>query len=346
MKSCIPAGSSSYPEDIRMYSKPSASGSRTLAGEKTLYQQLEKAIADWKHTEDAIVCTGGLTTNLTFLSSFMHDGDFIVYDSLSHNSIAEGVALSRAESKAFPHNDLQTLESILHKVQDKYNKVLIVVEGVYSMDGDIAPIPEFVRLKKAYKCFLMVDEAHSGGVIGDHAGGCDDYFHLDPHDIDIKYGTLSKALGTCGGYIAADKEIVEYLRYFMSGFVFSAGISPPLAAACMKAIEIIRRDNSAATKLHENIRYFVRRCKEEGMNTCLAGESAVVPVLIGSDQDAARLSAELLDEGVFVPPAMYPAVPIGESRLRFTISATHSIEQLEKAVSSLAKLMHEEGFLK
>ena len=324
----------------------SASGSRTLAGEKTLYQQLEKAIADWKHTEDAIVCTGGWTTNLTFLSSFMHDGDFIVYDALSHNSIAEGVALSRAESKAFPHNDLQALENILQRVQDKYNKVLIVVEGVYSMDGDIAPIPEFVRLKKAYKCFLMVDEAHSGGVIGDHAGGCDDYFHLDPHDIDIKYGTLSKALGTCGGYIAADKEIVEFLRYFMSGFVFSAGISPPLAAACMKAIEIIRRDNSAATKLHENIRYFVRRCKEEGMDTCLAGESAVVPVMIGSDQDAARLSAELLDEGVFVPPAMYPAVPIGESRLRFTISSTHSIDQLEKAVSSLAKLMRKEGYLK
>ncbi|MBR0353533.1 MAG: aminotransferase class I/II-fold pyridoxal phosphate-dependent enzyme [Oscillospiraceae bacterium] len=324
----------------------SASGSRTLAGEKTLYQQLEKAIAEWKHTEDAIVCTGGWATNLTFISSFMRAGDFIVYDALSHNSIADGVALSKAESKAFPHNDLGALESILEKVKDKYNKVLIVVEGVYSMDGDIAPIPEFVRLKKKYNCFLMVDEAHSGGVIGDHAGGCDDYFGLDPHDIDIKYGTMSKALGTCGGYIAADKEIVEYLRYMMDGFVFSAGISPPLAAACMKAIEIIRRDNSEVTKLHENIRYFVKRAKEEGMNTCLAGESAVVPILIGTDEDAARLSTELLNEGVFVPPAMYPAVPMGESRLRFTISSTHSIEQLEKAVSALARLMREEGFLK
>lgn len=332
-------------EAIQKYGT-SASGSRTLAGEKTLYQQLEKAIADWKHTEDAIVCTGGWATNLTFISSFMKSGDFIVYDALSHNSIADGVALSKAESKAFPHNDLLALESILEKVTGKYNKVLIVVEGVYSMDGDIAPIPEFVRLKKNYDCFLMVDEAHSGGVIGDHAGGCDDYFGLKPHDIDIKYGTLSKALGTCGGYIAADKEIVEYLRYMMDGFVFSAGISPPLAAACMKAIEIIRRDNSAATKLHENIRYFVSRAKEEGMDTCLAGESAVVPVLIGSDADAAKLSAELLKEGIFVPPAMYPAVPMGESRLRFTISSTHSIDQLEKAVSTLAKLMREEGFLK
>ncbi len=332
-------------EAIQKYGT-SASGSRTLAGEKTLYQQLEHTIAEWKHTEDCIVCTGGWATNLSFISCFMREGDFILYDALSHNSISEGVALSKAESRAFAHNDLAMLEDILKKISGMYNKVLIVVEGVYSMDGDIAPVPEFVRLKKQYGCFLMVDEAHSGGVIGDNAGGCDDYFHLDPHDIDIKYGTMSKALGTCGGYIAADHSIVEYLRYSMNGFVFTAGIAPPLAAACMMAIEIIQRDNSMAAKLHENIRYFVRRCKEEGMNTCLAGESAIVPVLVGSDADAARLSSEILKQGVFVPPAMFPAVPMGESRLRFTISATHSIEQLEKAVSVTAEVMRREGFLK
>ncbi len=324
----------------------SASGARLLAGEKTLYQELEHDIAEWKHTEDAIVCTGGWATNVAFVSCFAREGDLIVYDALSHNSLTEGIRLSNADSKAFEHNDLAQLESILKKVEGKYNKVLIIVEGVYSMDGDIAPIPEFVRLKKQYKCFLMVDEAHSGGVIGDNAGGCDDYFHLAPDDIDIKYGTLSKALGTCGGYVAAKKEIIEYLKYSMNGFVFTAGIAPPLAAACKKAIEIIRRDNSAVTKLHENIAYFVRRAKECGMNTCLAGESAIVPIMIGSDADAAKLSAKLLEKGVFVPPAMYPAVPMGESRLRFTISSTHSIEQLETAVSELEKLMREEGLLK
>ena len=332
-------------EAVKKYGT-SASGSRTLAGEKTLYRQLEQKIAEWKHTEDCIVCTGGWATNLSFISCFMREGDFILYDALSHNSITEGVALSKAESRAFAHNDLAMLEDLLRKISGRYNKVLIVVEGVYSMDGDIAPVPEFVRLKKQYGCFLMVDEAHSGGVIGDHAGGCDDYFHLDPHDIDIKYGTMSKALGTCGGYIAADHSIVEYLRYSMNGFVFTAGIAPPLAAACMKAIEIIQRDNTMAEKLHENIRYFVRRCKEEGMNTCLAGESAIVPVMVGTDADAARLSSLILKEGVFVPPAMFPAVPMGESRLRFTVSATHSIEQLEKAVRVTAEVMRREGFLK
>ncbi|MBR5709043.1 MAG: aminotransferase class I/II-fold pyridoxal phosphate-dependent enzyme [Oscillospiraceae bacterium] len=330
---------------IRQYGT-SASGARLLAGEKTLYQELEKEIAAWKHTEDAIVCTGGWATNVAFVSCFAREGDLIVYDALSHNSLTEGIRLSNADSKAFEHNDLAQLESILKKVEGRYNKVLIIVEGVYSMDGDIAPIPEFVKLKKQYKCFLMVDEAHSGGVIGEHAGGCDDYFGLAPDDIDIKYGTMSKALGTCGGYVAAKKEIIEYLKYTMNGFVFTAGIAPPLAAACKKAIEIIRRDNSAVTKLHENIAYFVKRAKECGMNTCLAGESAIVPIMIGSDADAAKLSAKLLEKGVFVPPAMYPAVPMGESRLRFTISSTHSIEQLETAVSELEKLMREEGLLK
>ncbi|MCR5666538.1 MAG: aminotransferase class I/II-fold pyridoxal phosphate-dependent enzyme [Eubacterium sp.] len=332
-------------EAVKKYGT-SASGSRVLAGEKTLYQKLEQTIADWKHTEDAIVCTGGWATNLTFISSFMEDGDYIIYDELSHNSIAQGVQLSAAESKPFPHNNLKALEHLLQRIEGKYNKVLIVIEGVYSMDGDIAPVPEFVRLKKKYGCFLMVDEAHSGGVIGAHGGGVDDYFHLDPHDIDIKYGTLSKALGTCGGFIAADHSIVEYLRYSMNGFVFSAGIAPPLAAACMKAIEIIQQDNSMVEKLHRNIEYFVRRCKEEGMDTCLAGESAIVPVMVGPDSEATALSGEMMRRGVFVPPAVYPAVPKGKSRLRFNISSAHSTEQLEKAVTILTEVMKEHGYLK
>lgn len=324
----------------------SASGSRTLAGEKTIYQELEKTIADWKHTEASIVCTGGWATNLAFVSCFAKKGDFIVYDVLSHNSLTEGVKLSAADSRPFEHNNLKQLEDILKRIDGKYNKVLIIVEGVYSMDGDIAPIPDFVALKKKYQAFLMVDEAHSGCVIGEHGGGVDDYFNLDPKDIDIKYGTLSKGLGACGGYIAADASIIEYLRYQMNGFVFTAGIAPPLAAEVIKAIEIIRRDNSMVRKLHENIDYFLRRAKEEGMDTGLSGGSAIIPVIIGPDAKAAEISARLMEKGVFVPPAMYPAVPLGQSRLRFTVSATHSLEQLEKAITVTAQVMREEGVLK
>ena len=317
----------------------SASGSRVLAGEKTLYQELEEAIAAWKHTEAAVVLTGGYATNLTFIGNFCGEGDLILYDSLSHNSIVQGTQLSRAESKAFPHNDIAALESMLQNIEGKYTKVLLVVEGVYSMDGDIAPVPEFVRLKNKYHTFLMVDEAHSSGVIGENGGGVDDYFHLNPTDIDIKMGTLSKALGTCGGYIAGSRALVDYLKYSLPGFVFTAGISPPLAAACKKSVEIIRRDNHLPAKLHANIAHFVKGAKERGFDTCRAAESAIVPVMIGPDDLAFQISSEMLERGVFVPPAVFPAVAKGQSRLRFSISAAHSLEQLDRALEVLEEVM-------
>ncbi|MBQ9941804.1 MAG: aminotransferase class I/II-fold pyridoxal phosphate-dependent enzyme, partial [Christensenellaceae bacterium] len=345
------AGMSGHPETVAAAIEAvqkygtSASGSRTLAGEKTLYQELEATIAKWKHTEDAIVLTGGHATNQTFVGNFCGEGDLILYDTLSHNSIAQGIQLSRAESKAFPHNDVAALETMLKNIEGKYKKVLIVIEGVYSMDGDIAPVPEFVRLKKQYHAFLMVDEAHSSGVIGPHGGGVDDYFGLAPDDIDIKMGTLSKAIGTCGGYIAANKDIITYLKYSLPGFVFSAGISPPLAAAAKRAVELFMEDTSAVENLHQNIAHFVAGAKARGMDTCLAGESAVVPIMIGRDDLAFRISYELLQKGVFVPPAVYPAVARGQSRLRFSLSSTHSKEQLTKALDALEEVLGGYGLL-
>lgn len=342
-------GLSGHPETVeaaidavRKYGT-SASGSRVLAGEKTLYMKLEEDIADWKHTGGAIVMTGGHATNVNFIGSFCTKGDLIIYDALSHNSINMGCQLSQAESKAFPHNDTRALEGILQSITGKFRKVLIVVEGVYSMDGDIAPIPEFIRLKQKYGAFLMVDEAHSSGVIGEHGGGVDDYFNLPGDAIDIKMGTLSKTLGTCGGYIAARKEIVDYLKYSMPGFVFTAGISPPLAAACRKSIELIRRDNALVGQLHRNIAYIIKRLKELGLDTCSAKESAIVPVMIGPDDLAFEISHELLENGVFIPPAVFPAVPKGQSRLRLSISAAHSIEQLEKAAVTIARVCSKHG---
>lgn len=240
---------------IRRYGT-SASGSRLLAGEKTLTQQLEKAIAAWKHTEDALVLVGGHSTNVTFVGNFCHDGDLILYDALIHNSVAEGCRLAHATARPFPHNDFRTLETLLQKRRDKFSKVLICVEGVYSMDGDIAPIPEFVRLKEKYGCFLMVDEAHSTCVIGETGGGVDEYFSLAPDAIDIKMGTLSKGLGTCGGYLAGSANLIEYLRYSLPGFVFSVGISPALAAATLKAVELIQTDHTVMADLHRNIACF------------------------------------------------------------------------------------------
>lgn len=340
-------GMSGHPETVKAAKEAaekygtSASGSRVLAGEKHLYKELEAKIAKWKHTEDAIVLVGGHSTNVSFVGNFCNARDIILYDALSHNSITQGCQLSRSASKAFPHNDFIALETILKNVRSKYEKILVVVEGVYSMDGDIAPIPEFIKLKKKYGFFLMVDEAHSACVIGDKGGGVDEYFNLAPEDIDIKMGTLSKGLGTCGGYLAGKKSLIQYLKYNMPGFVFSVGINPPSAAATLKALEILEKDNSIVKRLHNNIATFIEEAHIRGLNTCLAGKTAIIPVLVGVDRDAFLLSNLMLERGVFVPPAVFPAVPKGQARLRFCVTSEHKKEQLIKALDILMECIQE-----
>ena len=324
----------------------SASGSRLIAGEKTLYRQIEHAIAKWKHTDDALVLVGGHSTNVTFVGNFCSERDLILYDALSHNSITQGCQLSKSDTKAFPHNDIETLEHMLGAARGKYEKILIVVEGVYSMDGDIAPIPDFVALKKKYGAFLMVDEAHSTCVIGQSGGGVDDYFNLLPGDIDIKMGTLSKGLGTCGGYLAGEKSMIDYLRYALPGFMFSVGISPPLAAASLEAVTMMMEGNPKVAALHHNIKYFVDGAKRRGFDTCLASETAIVPILIGEDHNAYELSTLMLEKGVFVPPAVYPAVPKRQARLRFCLISEHKQEQLDFALDTLDELFAQKGIAK
>ena len=321
----------------------SASGSRLLAGEKKLHGELERAIAEWKHAESALVLVGGHSTNVTIVGNFCGKNDLILYDAIDHNSIMEGLRLSDAESLPFPHNDVRSLEALLKLNRHEYEKVLIVVEGVYSMDGDIAPIPEYVRLKKEYGCFLMVDEAHSACVIGKTGGGVDEYFGLAGDDIDIKYGTLSKGLGTCGGYLAGKKCLIDYLRYNMPGFVFSVGISPALAAGSLAAIRTLRSHPEIMEHLRIAIKAFADSARRRHLDICLAGETAVLPVLVGKDEDAWLLSNELKKRGVSVPPAMYPAVPKGIARLRFCVISEHKPEQIEQALDILEATAREFG---
>lgn len=315
----------------------SASGSRLLAGEKSLYRELEQEIADWKHTEDSLVLVGGHSTNVTFVGNFCGEGDLILHDALAHNSVDQGCRLSAATAKPFPHNDTVALETMLRTYRDKFAKVLIIIEGAYSMDGDIADVPAFVALKKKYGCFLMVDEAHSACVIGETGGGVDEYFHLQPGDVDIKMGTLSKGLGTCGGYLAGPRSIIEYLRYNLPGFVFSVGISPPLAAAALEAIRLLRTDPSIMARMKENINTFVEEAHKRNLDTCLAGGTAIIPIMVGKDEDAFALSYALRQQGVFVPPAVFPAVPKGKARLRFCVISEHHKEQIIQALDTLVE---------
>ncbi len=321
----------------------SASGSRLLAGEKPIHQELERELARWKHAEAALVLVGGHSTNVTVVGNFCGKDDLIVYDAISHNSVQEGCRLSGATSKPFPHNDMEALESILRAQRSKYRKVLIIVEGVYSMDGDIAPIPKVVELKKKYGCFLMVDEAHSACVIGKTGGGVDEYFDLKHDDIDIKMGTLSKGLGTCGGYLAGSRALIEYLRYNLPGFVFSVGISPPLAAATLAAIRCLQEQPEIMENMRTNVRAFLAEAHKRNLNTCLAMETAIIPILVGRDEDAFLLSTALGERGIFVPPAVYPAVPKNKARLRFCVISEHKPEQIVKALDTLVDVAAELG---
>lgn len=329
-------------EAIRLYGT-SASGSRLLAGEKSLNRELEREIASWKHAEDALVLVGGHSTNVTFVGSFCHPGDLILYDALIHNSVYEGCRLSHATARPFPHNDWKTLERFLERRRDSYAKVLICIEGVYSMDGDISPVPEFVRIKKKYGCFLMVDEAHSTCVIGETGGGVDEYFGLASDDIDVKMGTLSKGLGACGGYLAGSANLIEYLRYSLPGFVFSVGISPALAAAVLCAVRLMQTDHTIMADMRRNVECFSREARRRRLDIGLAGKTAILPVLVGPDADAWALSNHLRRRGVFVPPAVYPAVPKDQARLRFCVTSVHRPEQIVEALDKLEETARELG---
>jgi 8-amino-7-oxononanoate synthase len=322
----------------------SASGSRVLAGEKKIYQELEREIAGWKNTEDSLVLAAGNLTNTTCIGNFCNANDAIFYDVLSHNSIDQGCRLSAAFTKRFPHNDFGALERTLRRTRDQYEKVLIVVEGVYSMDGDIAPIPQFVALKRKYGCFLLVDEAHSAGVLGKTGGGVDEHFGLDSDDIDLKVGTLSKATGSIGGYIAGTANLVSYLRYNLPGFLFAAGISPPSAAAALAAIRLLRHDPSILARLHDNIAFFVAEARRRNFNICGAGQSAIVPIMIGRDQDAFAISKRMLSKGVFVPTAAYPAVPKNKARLRFSVISEHGHDQIVQVLDCLSETIQESNW--
>lgn len=321
----------------------SASGSRLISGEKTLYQELDREIAKWEECEDAITLVGGHSTNVSFIGNFCGENDLILYDSLSHNSITQGCQLSKSETKAFPHNDYAALEQILQKIRNNYEKVLIVAEGAYSMDGDIAPIPEFVRIKKKYGALLMIDEAHSSFVIGKTGKGVSEHFNLQPNDIDIKMGTLSKGLGACGGYIASSKSIIEYSRYYLPGFIYTCGMSPPVAAAALAGIKLLKEDSTVVTDLHSNIECFLNEAHKRNFNTCLANGTAIIPILVGGDNFAYELSNLMLEKGVYVPAVVYPVVPKNSSRLRFCVTSKHTHEQIKTVLDVLKEVSDKIG---
>jgi len=331
-------------EAIQRYGT-SVSASRLVSGEKPVHGQLEARIAQWIGVDAAITMVGGHATNETTIGHLLGPGDLIVHDSLSHNSIVQGALLSGARRRAFPHNDYQALDDLLAKVRSQYRRVLVIVEGVYSMDGDFADIPAFIEVKRKHRAMLMVDEAHSMGTMGRTGHGISEHFAINPRDVDVWMGTLSKSMASCGGYIAGSAALVEYLRYTAPGFVFSVGLPPSSAAAALASMDVLEDEPERVEILRRRSALFLSLAKAAGMDTGDSGGTPVIPIITGNSMVALRLSHRMFGDGVNVQPILYPAVDESAARLRFFMTSVHSEDQIRYTVDRLVHHLQDLGQL-
>jgi len=315
----------------------SVSASRIVAGERPLHRELERELASLLGTEDCVVYVSGHATNVATIGYLLRPRDLLVYDAYSHNSILQGGVLSRASRRPFPHNDWEALDTLLSNLRGHHERVLVALEGVYSMEGDVPDLPRFIAVVKRHKAFLIVDEAHSIGVLGAHGRGIGEHFGVDPSQVDLWMGTLSKAFASCGGYIAARRALVEHLKYGAPGFIYSVGMSPPDAGAALGAIRLMRAEPERVARLHANMRRFCELARAHGLDTGASCESAVVPVIVGDDVRCIALSEALFRRGISVMPVIPPAVHDDGARLRFFLTSTHSDEQIRFTVATVAE---------
>ncbi|WP_051795389.1 type I polyketide synthase [Streptomyces sp. NRRL S-87] len=315
----------------------SVSASRLLSGSRPPHGELEAALADLLGRPAALTLANGHATNVTLIGHLVGPGDLVVHDALAHDSILQGCRLSGATRRPFPHNDAAALDALLAQVRHQYRRVLVVIEGVYSMDGDIADLPALVEVKRRHGALLMVDEAHSIGVIGATGRGIGEHFGTDRSDVDLWSGTLSKALASCGGYVAAARPVVEYLRYTLPGFVYSAGMTPADTAATLTAVRLLRAEPERVTRLSENAALFARLAREAGVDTGDSHGTAIVPCIVGDSVRTLRLAEALFRQGISVNPILHPAVPEELARLRFFVTRDHTADQIRRTVTALAR---------
>lgn len=336
-----PAVSAAATDAVQRYGT-SVSASRLVSGEKPIHGELERKIADWIGVDASILMVGGHATNETTIGHLVGAGDLIVHDSLAHNSIVQGALLSGARRRPFPHNDAAALDRLLTELRSQYRRVLICIEGVYSMDGDYPDVPAFIEVKKRHRAMLMLDEAHSFGTMGRTGHGIGEHFGINARDVDIWMGTLSKSAASCGGYIAGSEPLIELLKYTAPGFVFSVGMPPAQVAAALAAIRTLEAEPERVQRLRERSDLFLSLCKKAGLDTGDSGDTPVVPVITGNSMVALRLSNRLKGDGINVQPILYPAVEESAARLRFFVTSEHSEEQIrftvERTAAHLAEL--------
>jgi glycine C-acetyltransferase len=307
-----------------------------------LHNELEETIAEFKHAEAAITYTSGYVTNLTVISTLMGRGDYVISDKLNHASIVDGCLMSGAEFRRFRHNDMDDLEKRLQQIPGDVSK-LFIADSVFSMDGDIINLPRVVELCRKYNAWLMIDEAHSLGVLGKTGRGIEEYFDLGDV-IDIKMGTMSKTIPSVGGYVAGKKDLITYLRHASRAYIFSAALPPAQTAAAKEAFKVILDEPWRIEKLRLNTDQFIKGLKGMGFDTMLT-ETAIVPILCGSDEKAFALTKAAQHQDVFVLPVVSPAVPEGLARLRATVTAAHETDDINYAMAVIEKAGKEIGII-
>jgi 7-keto-8-aminopelargonate synthetase-like enzyme len=309
-----------------------------VSGERPIHRELEEGIARHIGVEDAVVFVSGHATNVTTIGHLFDHNDLILHDALSHDSILQGIYLSGAKRKSYLHGNVDDLEKTLARTRNQYRRVLICSEGLFSMDGDICELPRLIDIKKRFHCNLIIDEAHSMGVLGPSGRGISHHFPgINPKDVDLWMGTLSKSFASCGGYIAGSTPLVRYLKFTAPGFLYSVGMSPPNAAAALKSLELMQRHPEIVEQLRRRSKLFLDLARNRGIDTGYSIGAAVVPAIIGDSTKCIRLSQALAARRINVQPIIHPAVEENAARLRFFISATHSEEEIRQAVDILAE---------
>lgn len=303
---------------------------RTIVGNMTIHEELDQVIAKFKKEEAAVVFQSGFACNAGVIQAITDEHDLIISDELNHASIIDGVRLSKASRAVYKHNDMAHLESILKERRDQYQNVLIITDGVFSMDGDIANLPEIVRLAKKYKALTYVDDAHGSGVLGQSGRGTVDHFHLHGQ-VDFIIGTLSKAIGVVGGYVCGSEGMKEWLLHRGRPLLFSTAMMPGAAAAIIEAFHMLEESTEYTDKLWDNARYFKTLLKEKGFDIGQS-QTPITPIMIGDEQLTMEFSKTLLANGVYVSGIVFPTVAKGKGRVRCMVSALHTREQLERAV--------------
>jgi glycine C-acetyltransferase len=306
---------------------------RTIAGTMAIHLELEAKIAQFKQVEAAVVFQSGFTANAGTVQAILGREDIIVSDQLNHASLIDGCRLSRAEIKVFPHKDLDACESILKEIAPRQCRKLLVTDGVFSMDGDIAPLPQLVELAEKYGCIMMIDDAHASGVLGRNGRGTVDHYGLHGR-VDIQVGTLSKAIGALGGYVCTTRDAIEFLCHRARPFLFSTSHPPSVVASCLAAFEVLEEEPQLIDQLWDNTRFFKAGLKRLGFDTG-SSQTPITPVIVGDAALAHQFSRRLFAAGVFAQSLGFPTVPQGKARIRTIVTATHTEEELTRALEIL-----------